>query len=353
MMDKIFLGNTLESWGVSLLIILGAFLLTKIISFINRRFLQKMTRKTKTKVDDLFLKMLEAPVLFGVMLFAIWMAIDRLDFQPEIIKAISKTYRILIVLNITWFISRFANALIQEYLEPAAEKNQTKFITSSVLPLVRRAILALIWALGIVMALNNVGVDVGTLIAGLGIGGLAFALAAQDTIKNIFGGITIFTDNPFRIGDRVKVDGFDGFVEDIGVRSTRIRTLEKRLVAIPNYKIVEASVENISEEPKRRVLMKIGLVYDTTPAKMEEAIQILRDIPNKVEHIDPDEMITTFSDFGDFALIVTFIYYVLPEGDVMNTPSQVNFEILRQFNAAGLSFAFPTQTIHIAAEIMK
>ena len=351
MKENIFYGNSLQSWGISLLIIFGAFLLIKILSYINKKVFQKLTRKTSSRLDDILLKMLEAPVLFGIMLVAIWIAASRLELELRIDKIIYKTYQILIVLNITWFVSRFANALINEYLEPAAEKNQTRFISTSVLPLVRRTLLTLIWALGIVMALNNVGVDVATLIAGLGIGGLAFALAAQDTIKNIFGGITIFTDNPFRIGDRIKVDGFDGFVEDIGIRSTRIRTLEKRLVTIPNYKIVEASVENVSDEPKRRVLMKIGLVFNTTPDKMEQAIRILKNIPQKVQHVDPDEMITTFSDFGEHALYLMFIYFVLPDGDVMNTPSEVNFEILRQFNEAGLEFAFPTRTINISGEI--
>jgi MscS family membrane protein len=348
MFSKIFYGNNLESWGISLLIIAGAFVLIKIISFINKRFIQKLTSKTSSRLDDILFKMLEAPVLLGVMLVAIWIASSRLELPIKVDRIIYKSYQILIVLNITWFVSRFVNALIHEYLEPAAEKNQTRLISTSILPLVKRTILSLIWALGIVMALNNVGVDVATLITGLGIGGLAFALAAQDTIKNIFGGITIFTDNPFRIGDRIKVDGFDGFVEDIGIRSTRIRTLEKRLVTIPNYKIVEASVENVSEEPKRRVLMKIGVVYNTSPEKMEMAIRILKNIPQKVKHVDPDELITTFSDFGEHALIITFVYFVLKAGDVMLTPSEVNFEILKQFKEAELEFAYPTQTIYLA-----
>jgi MscS family membrane protein len=213
--------------------------------------------------------------------------------------------------------------------------------------IIRKTAITVIWALGIVMALNNVGVNVGTLIAGLGIGGLAFALAAQDTIKNIFGGITIFTDRPFRIGDRVKVDKYDGFIEDIGIRSTRIRTLEKRVVTIPNYKMVDAPIENVSEEPMRRVLLKLGLTYKTTPDKMNEAMIILRDIPNRVKNIDPDEITVAFTDFTEFALVITFIYFLSKNADVTETPSRVNSEILRAFNEAGLEFAFPTQTIHL------
>jgi len=225
-----------------------------------------------------------------------------------------------------------------------------KYLDNHLMSILRRTVLAIIWSLGIVMALNNVGVNVATLVAGLSIGGLAFALAAQDTIKNIYGGFTIFTDRPFRIGDRIKVDGFDGFVENIGIRSTRIRTLEKRLVTMPNFKLVEASVENISEEPMRRVLMKLGLTYNTTPQKMNEAMEILKAIPEKVRNVDPKDITVAFTDFTDFSLVITFVYFIRKNADVMETPSQVNTEILRAFNEAGLQFAYPTQTVYIEKE---
>jgi len=243
------------------------------------------------------------------------------------------------------------NALLEEYLAPkAADKNTLKYLDNHLMSILRRTVLAIIWSLGIVMALNNVGVNVATLVAGLSIGGLAFALAAQDTIKNIYGGFTIFTDRPFRIGDRIKVDGFDGFVENIGIRSTRIRTLEKRLVTMPNFKLVEASVENISEEPMRRVLMKLGLTYNTTPQKMNEAMEILKAIPEKVRNVDPKDITVAFTDFTDFSLVITFVYFIRKNADVMETPSQVNTEILRAFNEAGLQFAYPTQTVYIEKE---
>jgi MscS family membrane protein len=291
--------------------------------------------------------MLQAPVLFGIMLAAIWFAARRLELGAHVENLITKAYRILTVLNITWFIVRLVNALIEEYLVPKVDNNSFKKLDTHLMSIIRKTAVTVIWALGIVMALNNVGINVGTLIAGLGIGGLAFALAAQDTIKNIFGGITIFTDRPFRIGDRVKVDKFDGFVEDIGIRSTRIRTLEKRIVTIPNYKMVDAPIENISEEPMRRILLKLGLTYKTTPEKMNEAMTILRDIPNRVKNIDPKEITVAFTDFTDFALVITFVYFLSKNADVMETPSLVNTEILRAFNEAGLEFAFPTQTIHL------
>ena len=276
MFSQIYYGNTLKEWLISLAIIVGAVLLNKIIILFNKHILVKLTAKTKNRMDDILFKMLQAPVLLGVMLLAIWIASSRLELDTKIDKFFSMSYKFLIVLNITWFLVRFVNAVIEEYMVPKADDKSSKYLDNTLIPIIRRAILGVIWAIGIMMALKNVGVDVGALIAGLGIGGLAFALAAQDTIKNIFGGITIFTDRPFRIGDRIIVDGFDGFIEDIGIRSTRLRTLEKRLVTIPNYKIVEASIENISNEPMRRVILDLGLTYNTSPEKMEKALEILK-----------------------------------------------------------------------------
>jgi len=340
-----YYGNSLKAWIISFSIIILAMVLNKGIVLFNKHVITRLTHKTKNRMDDILFQMLQAPVLLGVMLLAIWVATTRLVLPAAVEAFFSKSYQFLIVVNITWFLVRFVNAVIEEYVVPKAQDKASKYLDNTLVPIIRRGVLGIIWAIGLMMALRNVGVDVGALIAGLGIGGLAFALAAQDTIKNIFGGITIFTDRPFRIGDRVKVDGFDGFIEDIGIRSTRLRTLEKRLVTIPNYKIVEASVENISNENARRILLKIGLTYNTTPQKMQQAIDILKQIPNAVKEVEHKDLIAVFSDFSAYSLDLKFIYWVRKSGHVEEVPSAVNFEILKQFNAAGLEFAFPTQTI--------
>jgi len=351
MLEQTFYRNSLHDWLISILIIVGAMLLNKCIDLLNKHVIQKLTAKTKNRLDDILFKMLEAPVLLGIALAAIWFASRRLDLGTQVENVILKAYKVLTVINITWFVARLVNALLEEYLAPkAADKNKLKYLDNHLMSILRRTVLAVIWSLGIVMALNNVGINVGTLIAGLSIGGLAFALAAQDTIKNIYGGFTIFTDRPFRIGDRIKVEKFDGFVEEIGIRSTRLRTLEKRMVTIPNFKLVEALVENISEEPMRRVLIKLGLTYNTTPDKMNEAMAILKDMPNRVEDIESKDLVVAFTDFTDYSLVITFVYFIKKPADVMETPSRVNTEILRAFNEAGLQFAFPTQTVYLEKE---
>jgi len=345
-----YYGNKVSDWLISLAIIAGALILNKIIVLLNKHVIKKLTAKTNNRLDDILFQMLESPVLLGIVLTAIWFAAHRLSLGADIEKQIAFSYKILIVVNVTWFIARFANALIEEYWVKKVDENNHKVLDAHLVSMLKKTILIIIWSLGIVTALNNIGYPVKTILGALSIFGVAFALAAQDTIKNVFAGITIFFDRPFRIGDRIKVDKFDGFIEDIGIRSIRIRTLEKRLVTVPNYKMMDSFIENISEEPLRRVMMKLSLTYNTTPDKMNEAMTILRDMPNRISNVYEKDVLVAFTDFTEFALAITFIYFIRKDADVMETPSQVNTEILRAFNASGLQFAFPTQTVYIGKE---
>ena len=184
------------------------------------------------------------------------------------------------------------------------------------MPVVKRTILVLIWIIGLVTALSNVGVDINALWGTLGIGGIAFALAAQDTVKNIFGAFTIFTDKPFGIGDTINVNGLEGTVVDVGMRSTRILGYDRRITSYPNYKITDASIVNISSEPMRRAMVKLGLTYDTGAEKMKQALEILRAIPAKIKDVsgNPSDVTAYFSDYTDSALVVTFYYYIEKRG---------------------------------------
>jgi MscS family membrane protein len=170
------------------------------------------------------------------------------------------------------------------------------------------------------------------------------AMAAKDFVANIFGGITVFVDKPFLVGDRVQLDGMDGTVQEIGIRSTRLKTLAGRMVTIPNHKFTDSIVENVTAEPARKIRLDLGLTYDTTPEQIEQAIAILNEIV--VKHVGTeDESVIWFSSFGDFSLNISAIYYVKKAADVCYTPGAINLEVLRRFNAEKLDFAFPTQTL--------
>lgn len=346
-LEQILYGNTLKNWGVSLLIIVGALIFNKIIQFLNKRVFQKLSAKTRNRFDDILFQSLEAPVLLGVMLVAIWVAFSRLETPEKINEMVSNAYKILTTLNVTWFFVRLSTSFLEQAIEGSKEDGKKTRVDNKLLPLLRRTLNVIIWGIGIVTALSNAGVSVSALLGALGVGGMALALASQDTIKNLLAGITVLTDRPFQIGDRVRFDSIDGTVEDIGLRSTRIRTLEERVITIPNSTIMDAAIENVNSEPMRKVVLKLGLTYDTTPEKMNEAMNLLKAMPSKIKYVSAKDLVVAFTEFADSALGITFIYYIEKRGNIFDTNTKVNMEILTSFNAAGLNFAFPTQTIYV------
>lgn len=348
MLEQEFLGNTLSSWGISIIIVVVSIIIVKLVAYFNKKVVYKFTRKTKTKLDDIIFDAFETPILFAIILAGFWVAIRRLICSEFILNTTEATYRILVVVNITWFFSRLMTGLIEIYWND--ESNRADGTHKRMIPIVKRTTLTIVWVIGIITALSNVGVNISALLGTIGIGGVALALAAQDTVKNIFGAFTILIDKPFKIGDVVKSDSFEGTVVDVGLRSTRILNYDKRIVTLPNYKISDALLTNISTEPGRRVVMSLGLTYDTTPNKMREAISILKAIPSKVSAVSSDNLAADFTEFSDFALVITFVYFIQKDANIKGTMSEVNFSILEQFNEAGLDFAFPTQTICLDGE---
>lgn len=347
MLDQEILGNTIETWAISILIIVGAVIVVKLLTLLGQKVLKPFISKTTNRLDDIIYYSLEAPLKFAVILLGIWIAIHRLVYPDNFVKVVDSAYRILITLDITWIFARLFSGLLQNYWRQRSDGNANKMM-----PVVRRTILVIVWIIGLVMALSNIGVNISALLGTLGIGGIAFALAAQDTVKNIFGAFTIFTDKPFSIGDTINVNGLEGTVVDVGARSTKILGYDRRITTIPNYKIADASVVNISSEPMRRVTVKLGLTYDTTSEKIKEALNILRAIPEKVENVSTNssDITANFTDYTDSALVITYYYYITKGSDILKVTSNMNLEILASFNKAGLNFAFPTQTLYIHAD---
>lgn len=344
MLEKELWGNSLETWGISILIIVGAIIVVKLFSLLSKKVIKPFISRSPNHLDDILYYSLESPIKFAIILLSFWIAIHRLVYPDNFVDTVDKTFRILIVLNITWIFARLSSSLLQEYWGKRADGQVNKMM-----PIIKRTILVVVWIIGIVMALSNIGVNISALLGTLGIGGIAFALAAQDTVKNVFGAFTILTDKPFSIGDTIRVDSFEGTVVDVGVRSTKIIDYDKRIITFPNYKITDASIINISSEPMRRVVLNLGLTYDTPPEKMREALDILKALPKRVEKVSPkdSDVVAVFSGYEDSALVIMYIYYIEPGGDVLGVPSNMNLEILDAFNKAGLDFAFPTRTVYV------
>lgn len=342
MLEYVILGNTVQTWIISILFVIGAVVVVKLITLLGRKVIKPFVSRTANRVDDIVYYSVEPPLKFAIMLLGIWIALHKLAYPDDWVKIVDNSFSILIVLDITWVIARLLTTLLQNYWG-------SKGHAQKMMPVVRRTILVIVWIIGVVMALSNVGVDINALWGTLGIGGVAIALAAQDTVKNILGAITIFTDKPFGIGDTINVNGIEGTVVDIGMRSTRIRGYDQRITTIPNYKITDANIVDISSEPMRRVMVKLGLTYDTGAEKMAEALKILKSLPAKVKDVSksPSNVIAVFSEYSDSALVLNFYYYIEKQGDILNVQSEMNMAILSAFDRAGLEFAFPTQTVYV------
>lgn len=337
--------NEVQEILISLAFILGAIVLGRLVRWFAEKILPKLTAKTETQLDDVLVEVLKAPMLFALTLVGFWIGIKRLSMPVNVMDMIADIYKFLLVISATWFISRAVSTFINVILKEKVNDESSR-MDEHALSLIKKVSSFVIWSIGVITALNNAGVDVGALIAGLGIGGVAIALAAQDTAKNIFAGMMILFDRPFKIGELITIDGTTGYVEDMGIRSTKLRTYSGQLVVIPNYKTADSNLTNITREPSRRIELNVGLIYSTTPEQMRQAMDILRNLPSSVDGIE-EKVKVYFTSFGDFSLNITCWYYIKKDSDLFETQSAVNLQVLDEFNAHGLDFAFPTQTLYV------
>ena len=345
-LTQTFYGNTMSQWAIALGIGVAAFLVGKTVYWITGAVVRRIAKNTQTKFDDLLVDIIDGPIVIVVTVLGLWMAVQTLTLPQGTRDFLWNTTQAAMVLAVTLMLARLWGAFVTGILTPLTAKSDSD-LDDQLLPIARKAGRWAIWTFGIIIALNNAGYDVAALIAGLGIGGLALAMAAKDTVSNVFGGFTIFTDQPFLLNDRIVISGIDGTVSEIGIRSTRIRKLDGREVTIPNSRFADSPVENISREPSRKVALDLGLTYDTGPVQMQRAMDILAEIAEAhAETLVGDKTVIGFNAFGNFAMNIAFIYYIVPGSDIMGTQTSINMAILERFNAEGLEFAFPTQTVY-------
>jgi MscS family membrane protein len=342
--QKSFYGNTVQEWLVSVGVILGSVLVAKVVYWVLKNLVAGFTKKTKTKLDDIILDMVEEPVVVGLLLAGVWYAFSRLTLSDGFHAGLGYVFQFVLIANIAWLVTRLFDALYEEYLVPLAEKSETD-LDDQLLPFLRKGTKLSVWSIAIIIALDNAGYNVGAALAGLGIGGLAFAMASKNTVENMFGGLTIFVDQPFKLNDRIKIEGFDGRIIDIGLRSTRLQTMEGRIVTIPNATFSDSPVENVTREPSRKILQTIGLTYDMSAEQMLEAMGVLREIAEANEATE-DKIIVSFDGFGDFSMNILFVYYVAKKADIRGTQTEINMSVLRAFGERGLEMAFPTQVVY-------
>ncbi|MBP7049741.1 MAG: mechanosensitive ion channel [Phycisphaerae bacterium] len=330
MLTKTFYGNTLWQWAQACLIVLGAVVLGRFLYWLIGKTIKRAASRTRTHLDDILVDMLEEPIVFGVIIAGIWYGLKTLTLPEQADETIDKIAYILFILNIAWLITRVFDAVIREYLIPFATKTESD-LDDHLIPIVSKGIKLSVWIIALIMALDNAGFDVLAILGGLGIGGLAFALAAQDSVANFFGSVAIFIDKPFRVGDRVQVEGYDGVVTAVGLRTTKIRTrYEGRIVTIPNQIVAKSDITNVETENGRQVFA----VYRLTPDMDDKQIVLAMDLLKSIAQSDPDTMekvVTGFFAITEYSRDIMLLYWVKPEASNLQTRTRINLEIVRQF----------------------
>lgn len=341
----------LDGWQLSQFFI--SLLLLWLTARIAKAWLNKIASKlgSEKEVRSAFLRAIGK----ALPLFGIWgglsVGVVFLQLGPSEVIVLT-SLEILLTVSMALLVYYLVD-VPDRWFRRQAEKTETKF-DDMLVPIVRKTLRVTVVLFAVVSIAQTLSdKPVSALVAGLGLGGLAFALAAQDTIKNLFGSLVIFTDKPFSLGERISYDGHDGTVEEVGLRSTRLRRSDGHVVTIPNGELANNVIHNIAQRPFIRRNFTIGITYDTSPDKVKQAKEILEDILKDHEGLDPDgERLPRvhFSDFSASSLDFKCIYWYHPPAywDFMAFSEKVNMEILTRFNEAGIEFAFPSQTVYLA-----
>ncbi len=278
-----------------------------------------------------------------------WISLPMIDLPAGALTALLFATKLIVALSGVWAVYRLVDLIAAHFLALAV-RTETK-VDDILVPLIRRAVKVVVLAFGVLFMAQNLNIDITSLLAGLGIGGLAFALAAKDTVENLFGSVTVLIDRPFQIGDWVVIGDLEGTVEEIGFRSTRIRTFYNSKITVPNSRLVNSSVDNLGEREYRRVKCKIGVQYDTSPDKIEAFCEGIRELIRARPYLRKDYYMVYLNEFADSSLnILLYAFFMTPDwATELRERHRLFVDIVRLAHRLEVEFAFPTQTLHLAS----
>ncbi len=345
-------GNTWQRYAISAGLLIGFYLLRRIVTTVIFSFFRKLAARTKTTFDDKLFPALEPPAATFIALFGLFAALKVLKLSPASDEMISSGSTVAFSLCFFWLLMRALSALLDHLQEIAKEREAS---VAAFMPWIKKALITFLIIFGLLITAQSLHYDVKAFLAGLGIGGLAFALAAQDTIANLFGSVVVAIDQPFKLGETVKIGTFTGMVEDIGLRSTKLRAVDRSLIVIPNKTVAAEAVTNLARFTARRVEQVIGLTYDTTAEQMDVIVEDIRKLILAEAEVDPTSVMVYFRDYSASSLDI-WIVYVASDADFqkhMRLRQRINLAMMRTVQARGLSFAFPTSVMHLDGPIAK
>ncbi|MFW6047489.1 MAG: mechanosensitive ion channel family protein [Candidatus Woesearchaeota archaeon] len=349
-----FLGNEVWRYIVAVVIVLLTIPLGKIVSSVCTTYINQRNKHEKKKFDVVVIKAINPTVTLFVLAinFFIAKSLLKLGEYDELGQTI---FNLLLIIPLIYFAIRFSTEAVSFYLKSPVNNGE---IDEAALDLIMQVLRVALFVIGILLILSNLGYNISALLAGLGVGGLAFALAAQDILKNFFSGLSLIIDKTFTKGDMVTFGGTTGFVEELRLRSTKLRTFEGSVLTVPNTILANDVVENVYETPKVRISMVIGLKYETSSEKLKKAKEIIHNALKKHPDVDDQSSWVYFDNFGSYSLDIQVIY--LAKELVMSDwpkraymKEEINFAIKDGFEKEGIEMAFPTQTVELNQNLQE
>ena len=351
-LSYIIMGNTIKDYIIFLcLLVIGLVVIIPIRKALTNGLFNLFNKSDNNNDLLKFNSLLKKPLQYFFVLLVLYFSSKTINtnslYALDFKFYISKTYDLLLLVTIFWSLNRAVD-FIGYKLKNRALQTESK-VDDQLIPFAIDIAKVLTIVLGVVMILGNIfNVNITALVTGLGIGGVAFALASKESLENLLGSFTIFFDKPFTVGDIVTLGGVTGIVEKVGFRSTRIRTFDKSIVTVPNKNIISSELDNLGARPVRRVKFNIGLTYDTS-------VENIKNIVDDIQKLIDDHPMTNqdgkvrFLEFGASSLDIMVLYYVdSPDWEVLiDTKQKINFDIIDIVNKYQCEFAFPSTSVYI------
>ncbi len=345
-----FWGNSGKAYVIALLIFVIGLVFFKVFSLVVLSRFQKIAKKTKTDIDDFFLTIFKniKPPFYCFVSF--YVAVLSLSFSPLVDKVIFGAFIIITVAQAVLTSQKLVDFVVaKKFIKQDDDKDDgDRKSREAIMKLIGQLLKYGIAFVGILLILSNLGVDVTSLIAGMGIGGIAIALAIQSVLGDMFASFSIFMDKPFKVGQFIAISPEEkGTVEKIGIKTTRIRTQQGQQLILSNKKLTEATIQNYKRMEKRRVAYDIGVAYETPLEKLKKIPEIVKEIIKKQKNVEEDSVNVRFMTYGDFSLNFSIIY-ILEKPDFKSyakVQEAINYEIFEVFQKEGIEFAYPTQNI--------
>lgn len=350
LLDQTLLDIPLRRYAYALLAILVAMAGKKLIAFLLTRMIAPLARRTRTDLDDLLLECVRKPLELLVLIVGLFIAVQIMQLPEEPIDARAFAYallKVMVTISVGWALFNMVGVL-GTWLEKLASKSDN-VLDDHLVPFIRKTLRVFIVVLAMIMAIQNLGYSTSGLLASLGIGGMALALASKDALANIFGSLMIIFDRPFKVGDAVLAEGMEGVVEEVGFRSTKIRTFNKSLISVPNSMIANMPIDNLTLSNMRRIRMTIGVTYAATPAQLRTVTARLRSMLGEHPGLDRDGVQVSLTDFGASSLdILVQCFTTSPNwNEYMDVREEVCLQIMDILEESGLEFAFPSRSVYL------